>query len=144
MKILVNILAVLFWGIVIYLACLALYLFIGVIQAKPDVLIKEDTEYLYYKEYKIYNKDSCIYKYHKPIIYDGEIVDKSSRFVGMAGKGGHWVYKRVYKTYIKYDGDKEYVENGMYFYSDHEIGDKVKVKIEFYPYENLSILDDNE
>jgi len=138
MKILVNILAVLFWGMVIYLACLALYLFIGVIQAKPDVLIKEDTEYLYYKEYKIYNKDSCIHKYHKPIIYDGEIVDKRSHIQGIPGKVGRWVYR----TYIKYDGDKEYVENGMYFYSDHEIGDKVKVKIEFYPYKNLSILND--
>lgn len=137
MRILVKILIGFLWGIVIYLACLALYLFIGVIQAKPDVLIKEDTEYLYYKKYKIYNRDSCIYKYHKPIIYDGEIVDKRQHIQGIPGKGGHWVYR----TYIKYDDDKEHIENGMYFYSDHEIGDKVKIKIEFYPYENLSVLD---
>ena len=44
---------------------------IGFIIKKQDVLVKETDEYLYYKEYKIYNLDSCVYKYHKPIIYDG-------------------------------------------------------------------------
>ena len=136
MKIFVNILVGLLWGMVIFLACLAVYFLIGIIQAKPDVLVNEDKEYLYYKEYKIYNRDSCIYKYHKPIVYDGEIVDKISYIQGIPGKGGHVVYR----TYIKY-GDKEHVEQGFYFYSNHEIGDKVNIKIEFYPYEKIYSID---
>jgi hypothetical protein len=114
-----------------------MYYVIGFVEKNPDTLVKEDTEYLYYKEYEIYNRDSCIYKYHKPIIYDGEIVNKSSHIQGVPGKGGHWVYR----TYIKYDGDKEHVENGMYFYSNHEIGDKVKITVVFYPYERIYSID---
>ena len=137
MKILDKLLAALFWTLMICGVAVIMYYIIGIIERTPDTLVKEDTEYLYYKEYKIYNRDSCIYKYHKPIIYDGEIVDKRSHIQGIPGKGGHWVYR----TYIKYDGDKEYVENGMYFYSNHEIGDKVKITIVFYPYERINSID---
>jgi hypothetical protein len=136
MKILDKLLATLFWILMIGCVAIIMYYVIGIIERTPDTLVKEDTEYLYYKEYEIYNKDSCINKYHKPIIYDGEIVDKLSHIQGIPGKGGHWVYR----TYIKYDGDKEHVEFGVHFYSNHEIVDKVKIKIEFYPYEKLSIL----
>ena len=137
MKILDKLLAALFWTLMICGVAVIMYYIIGIIERTPDTLVKEDTEYLYYKEYKIYNRDSCIYKYHKPIIYDGEIVDKRSHIQGIPGKGGHWVYR----TYIKYDGDKEYVENGMYFYSNHEIGDKVKITVVFYPYERINSID---
>ena len=41
-------------------------------------LIKEDKEYLYYKEYKIWNLDSCIYKYHKPITHNGIVTKKET------------------------------------------------------------------
>ena len=114
-----------------------IYLLIGIIQANPDVLVKEDAEYLYYKEYEIYNRDSCIYKYHKPIIYDGEIVNKRSYIHGIPGKGGHWVYR----TYIKYDGNKEYTEIGYSYYNSHKKGDKVHVKVTFYPSHKIDILD---
>lgn len=137
MKFLEKLLTTLFWLLIIGGIGIIMYLTIGFIEKKPDVIVKEDAEYFYYKRYEIYNKDSCVYKFHKPIIYDGEIVDKSSRFVGMAGKGGHWVYK----TYIKYDGDKEYVENGMHFYSNHEVGDKVKITVVFYPYERIDLIE---
>jgi len=137
MKILDKLLAALFWTLMIGGVAVITYYIIGIIERTPDTLVKEDTEYLYYKEYKIYNRDSCIYKYHKPIIYDGEIVDKRSHIQGIPGKGGHWVYR----TYIKYNGDKEYIENGMYFYSNHEIGDKVKITVVFYPYERINSID---
>lgn len=137
MKILNKLLAALFWILMISGVVIIMYYIIGIIERTPDTLIKEDTEYLYYKEYEIYNRDSCIYKYHKPIVYNGEIVDKRSHIQGIPGKGGHWVYR----TYIKYDGDKEYVENGMYFYSNHEIGDKVKITVVFYPYERINSID---
>lgn len=137
MKILDKLLAALFWTLMIGGVAVITYYIIGIIERTPDTLVKEDTEYLYYKEYELYNRDSCIYKYHKPIIYDGEIVDKRSHIQGIPGKGGHWVYR----TYIKYDGDKEYIENGMYFYSNHEIGDKVKITVVFYPYERINSID---
>ena len=137
MKILDKLLTALFWILMISGVAIIMYYIIGIIERTPDTLIKEDTEYLYYKEYEIYNRDSCIYKYHKPIVYDGEIVDKRSHIQGIPGKGGHWVYR----TYIKYDCDKEYIENGMYFYSNHEIGDKVKITVVFYPYERINSID---
>ena len=137
MKILDKLLAALFWTLMICGVAVITYYIIGIIERTPDTLLKEDTEYLYYKEYELYNRDSCIYKYHKPIIYDGEIVDKRSHIQGIPGKGGHWVYR----TYIKYNGDKEYIENGMYFYSNHEIGDKVKITVVFYPYERINSID---
>lgn len=132
-----KLLAGLFWLTIVGGLGFIMYLLIGIIQANPDVLVKEDTEYLYYKEYEIYNRDSCIYKYHKPIIYDGEIVNKYSHIQGVPGKGGHWVYN----TYIKYGNDKEYVESGGSFYSRHEIGDKVKIKVEFYPYKKINLIE---
>lgn len=133
MKFLDKLLIVLFWSLVIAGAGTIVYYTIGVIERTPDTLVKEDAEYLYYKEYEIYNRDSCIYKYHKPIIYDGEIVNRHSSFIGVPGKGGH----RVYRTYIKYNGDKEHIESGYSFYSNHKIGDKVKITIIFYPYERI-------
>ena len=137
MKIVDKLLAALFWVLMIGGLGVIMYLLIGFAEKKPDVIVKEDTEYFYYKRYEIYNKDSCVYKFHKPIIYDGEIVDKSSHIQGIPGKGGHWVYR----TYIKYDGDKEYVENGMHFYSNHEIGDKVKIMVVFYPYKRIDLIE---
>jgi hypothetical protein len=97
-----------------------------------DKLIKEDNEYLYYKEYKIWNLDSCIYKYHKPITYDGIIIDKniSSHFVGLVGKGGHWVYN--YHTTISYS-NKKYTFSGSDIYHKYNKNDKVIIIEKFYP-----------
>lgn len=115
-----------------------MYLIIGRINQPADVLVKETTEYLYYKEYSMYGKDSAIYRYHKPIIYDGIVVDKSTHFVGMVGKGGH----RVWHTDIKYNNDQEYRENGSYFYNKHEIGDTIKIRVSFYPRNIIELLGD--
>jgi len=97
-----------------------------------DKLIKEDKEYLYYKEYKIWNLDSCIYKYHKPITYDGIVIDKnvSSHFVGLVGKGGHWVYN--YYTTVSYS-NKKYTFSDSSIYDKYNKNDKVNVIEKFYP-----------
>ena len=137
MKFLEKLLITLFWSLVIAGIGIIVYYVIGLIEKKPDTLVKEDTEYFYYKRYDIYNKDSCVYKFHKPIVYDGEIVNKRSHIQGIPGKGGHWVYR----TYIKYNGDKEHIENGMHFYSNHKVGDKVKITVVFYPYEKIYSID---
>lgn len=90
------------------------YVVVGAIERSPNTIIKEDTEHIYVKKYSLYNKDSCVYKYHKPIIHKGVIINKSTRFVGLVGRGGH----RVFRTYIKYD-NKEYTELGYVYYNKH-------------------------
>ena len=109
-----------------------IYFVTGSIVQNKDVLIKEDSEYLYYKEYTLYNRDSIVYKYHKPIIYDCIVVDKRTYggFVGVPGKGGHPV--RYFYTYFKYNG-KTVKESGSNFYNHFNIGDRLKVKEVFYP-----------
>ena len=113
-----------------------LYVLIGGIVRKRNVLVKETTEYVYYKQYGIYNKDSCVYKYHKPIIYDGKVVRRSISFVGLVGKGGHYVYR----THIEYNNTEEYIELGFSYYDKHKEGDDVKVEVTFYPYEKVKTL----
>ena len=113
-----------------------LYILIGGIVRKRSVLVKETTEYVYYKQYSIYNKDSGVYKYHKPIIYDGKVVRRRRNFVGIPGKGGHYVYR----THIRYNNTEEYIESGFSYYHEHKEGDDVKVKVTFYPYKEVKTL----
>ena len=113
-----------------------LYVLIGGFVRKRSVLVKETTEYVYYKQYDIYNKDSGVYKYHKPIIYDGKVVRRRMNFVGIPGKGGHYVYR----THIRYNNTEEYIEAGFFYYDKHKEGDDVKVKVTFYPYEKVKTL----
>ena len=110
-----------------------IYLIIGCIVQNRDVLVKEDSEYLYYKEYTLYNNDSAIYKYHKPIIYDCVVVNKrkSGGYVGVPGKGGHPVVH--YYTTFEYNG-KRVEEGGSEYYDHFNVGDKLKVKEIFYPH----------
>jgi hypothetical protein len=101
-------------------------------------LVKEDNEYLYYKEYKIWNSDSCIYKYHKPITYDGIVIKKdiSSHFVGLVGKGGHWVYN--YYTTVYYS-NKKYTFSDSSIYDKYKENDKVIIIEKFYPEYSVAI-----
>lgn len=110
-----------------------IYLIIGCIVQNKDVLVKEDSEYLYYKEYTLYNRDSAVYKYHKPIIYDCVVVNKrkSGGYVGVPGKGGHPVVH--YYTTFEYNG-KRVEEGGSEYYDRFNVGDKLKVKEIFYPH----------
>lgn len=95
-------------------------------------LIKEDNEYLYYKEYKIWNLDSCINKYHKPITYNGIVIEKkkSSHFVGLVGKGGHWIYNHY--TTVSYS-NKKHTFDGISIYDKYKENDKVIIIEKFYP-----------
>ena len=97
-----------------------------------DKLIKEDNEYLYYKEYKIWNLDSCVYKYHKPITHNGIVTKKerSSHFVGIAGKGGHWSHN--YYTTVSYS-NKKHTFDGISIYDKYKENDKIIIIEKFYP-----------
>lgn len=112
------------------------YVIVGEIERNPNAIIKQDSEYIWVKTYSMYNEDSCVYKYHQPIIYEGEVIDRRHHIQGVPGKGRH----RVYRTYIKYNGDKEYRKSGVHYYNNHKKGDKVKVKVSFYPWEEIEVL----
>ena len=109
-----------------------LYLILGVILQPKDVLVKETKDYLYYKEYTLYGKDSTIYKYHKPIVYDGIISKKEHRshWVGLIGKGGH--VHHHYKVIIFYN-NKTVEEDDSWMYDNVEEGQNIKVIETFYP-----------
>ena len=111
--------------------------FTGIITKHKDVLVKEDTEYLYYKEYEWFNLDSTIYKYHKPIIYRGIVIDKYTRrhFVGVPGKGGH--SKTNYHVVFKFDNRTEDEDRGSSFYNYFNKGDNIEVTEKFYPRHEL-------
>lgn len=117
------------------LYCLG-YLAVGIIERNPNVIVKQDLEYLWVKTYSLYNEDSCIYKYHQPIVYEGEVIKRKSNFVGVPGKGGY----RVYKTYIRYNKNEEHIEKRRSYYNTHKEGDKVKIKVSFYPSYKLEVL----
>lgn len=118
------------------LFCCLGYLIVGEIKRSPNVIIKQNLEYLWVKKYSLYNKDSCVYKYHQPIIYEGIVVNRRRNFVGRPGKGGH----TVYRTDIHYNRNEEHTETGWSYYNSHKEGDKVKVKVSFYPFHKLDIL----
>ena len=117
------------------LYCLG-YLAVGIIERNPNVIVKQDSEYLWVKAYSLYNEDSCIYKYHQPIVYEGEVIKRKSNFVGVPGKGGY----RVYKTYIRYNKNEEHIKKHRSYYNTHKEGDKVKIKVSFYPSYKLEVL----
>ena len=104
----------------------------GTVFRPHNVLMRETDEYLYYKEYTLFGIDSAYYKYHKPIEYDGVVSNKSksSHFVGVPGKGGH--YQTTYKTTVSYNGTT-YTYNGCWVYENYNKGDKVIVTETFYP-----------
>lgn len=114
-------------------------LIIGAIVQKKDVLVKETSDYLYYKEYTIYNLDSTIYKYHKPITYNGIITKKykSSHFVGIVGKGGHRVTD--YHLIVSYN-NKGYEESNSTIYNRFQLNENVKVVETFYPEFKIEII----
>ena len=45
------------------------YCIAGEIVKKPNVIVKQNSEYLWVKKYTMYNEDSCVYKYHQPILH---------------------------------------------------------------------------
>jgi len=111
--------------------------FTGIITKHKDVLVKQDTEYLYYKEYEWFNLDSAIYKYHKPIIHKGIVIDKYTRshFAGVPGKGGHYV--KNYHVVFKFSNQTEDEDRGSSFYDYFNKGDNVEITEKFYPYHEL-------
>ena len=129
--------------ITICISIIIIYLIIGCIIQNKDVLVKEDSEYLYYKEFTLYNRDSAVYKYHKPIYYDGVITNiyRSQHIVGLLSKGGHW--NSDFDITISYDS-KTYAWRkemfGLQYHCGYNKGDKVKVVETFYPHYKIEYI----
>ena len=76
----------------IVLLNLFIWIIVGVLMQKEDVIINETDTHITVKQYRMYNADSVINIYKKPIRYEGVVVNKTSRFHGVVGKGGHRKY----------------------------------------------------
>lgn len=124
---------------IIGILILLIWIIIGVVIQKDDVIINETDTHLYVKEYKMYNVDSIINIYHKPITYNGIVYKKETRkrFVGVVGKGGH--YKTYYHIIIKYGNNKTYEKEDKYLYDTYKEKENVIVKEIFYPREEIKI-----
>ena len=115
------------------------WLIYGGIITKEDVIVKRTSDYLYVKEYSFYNKDSTVYKYPATKIYQGVIQNKrrSSNFVGVPGKGGH--FQTNYRTTVSYNNE-HHTFTGSSIYCRYKEGDKVKVRVTHYPYYSIDIV----
>lgn len=113
---------------------LFIWIIIGALIQKEDVIINETETHITVKEYRMYNVDSIINIYKKPIRYNGIVINKNSRFSGVVGKGGH----RKYYITVKYN-NKEIKLNGINLYNKYNEGDKVIVEEKFYPIEEINL-----
>ena len=115
------------------------WLIYGGIITKEDVIVKRTSDYLYVKEYSFYNKDSTVYKYPATKIYQGVIRNRrrSSNFVGVPGKGGH--FQTNYRTTVSYNNE-HYTFTSSSVYNKYKEGDKVKVKVTHYPYYSIDLI----
>lgn len=116
------------------LLILFIWIIVGVLMQKEDVIINETDTHITVKQYRMYNADSVINVYKKPIRYEGVVVNKTSRFHGVVGKGGH----RKYYVSVKYN-NKEIKLNGRNLYEKYNEGDKVIVEEKFYPIEEINL-----
>ena len=115
------------------------WLIYGGIITKEDVIVKRTSDYVYVKEYSWYNKDSTVYKYPATKTYQGVIQNKrrSSNFVGVPGKGGH--FQTNYRTTVSYNNE-HHTFTGSSIYCRYKKGDKVKVRVTHYPYYSVDIV----
>ncbi len=110
---------------------------------KKDRIDHTDDNYIYAWMYKA-NGDSVLYKYRQPIFHSTVITNKYKRryshYVGVPGKGGHMHWVTYYYTFY-YINDKEVKETGSYIYNKVNIGTKIKVREQFYPYYKREIVE---
>lgn len=123
----------------ICLALVVLYIIIGCFCTSSNKIIKQDSNYLYVKEYTLYNRDSSIVRYKADKIYNGVIVDKDRRssYHGVPGKGGH--HSTSYYVTVQFNGTTQTFKSGN-LYRKYNKGDKVRVKEVWYPGHNITVL----
>ena len=89
---------------IIGILTLFIWIIVGVVTQKDDVIINETDTHITVKQYRMYNADSVINVYKKPIRYEGTVIGKQRRVVGVIGKGGHITHSYNHdKNYITYE-----------------------------------------
>ena len=106
-----------------------------IIFTSPEKVISKDEDYIYTEKYSLFNRDTIVCKYSKPILYNGVCIDKSKFRTYNAAAKPSVLFKRVT---ILYD-NKEYTLNDYYLYNNLEIGDTCLVVEYFYPYRETKI-----
>lgn len=116
-----------------------LYLLVGCIRTNPDKILERNAEYILVKEYKWNNRDSVIYKYPADKIYTGVVIDKerTSRYVGVPGKGGHPDVD--YYVTIKFN-NQIFKTDDYQLYHKYNKGNNIKVKEVWYPRHKIIVL----
>lgn len=122
---------------VIGILILLVWIIVGVVIQKDDVIINETDTHITVKEYRMYNADSVINVYKKPIRYEVTVSDKYRRTRRV---NGHT--RRSYYIVVKYN-DKEHTLRGREYYNTYEKGDKVIVEEKFYPIEEINLYKKN-
>lgn len=116
-----------------------LYLLVGCIRTNPDKVLERNAEYILVKEYKWNNRDSVICKYSADKIYNGIVIDKkrTSRYVGVPGKGGHPDVD--YYVTIKFN-NQTFKTDDYQLYHKYNKGNNIKVKEVWYPRHRIIVL----
>jgi hypothetical protein len=116
----------------------AVIIAIGEICNTETRIIKRTPDYIYVMEYSLYDLDSTLHKYKTAKTHIGTVSNKykSSRFVGVVGKGGH--RKTHYNVVIRFNNDEvRRTDRGLY--DKYSIGDKVRVTESWYPCYKITI-----
>lgn len=130
---------ILFGALLTILTIGILYLLVGCIRTNPNKVLEKNTEYILVKEYKWNNRDSVIYKYPADKIYTGIVIDKerTSRYVGVPGKGGHPDVD--YNVTIKFN-NQIFKTDDYQLYHKYNKGNNIKVKEVWYPRHKIIVL----
>lgn len=103
-------------GLIFLLGVLSPFIF-----TNSDKVVKENAEYEWIKTYTLFNRDSAIYKVHKPIIFKGKITEAK-----YSGSNKYWIE-------ICYGNNKTY-SGKIKSYNKIKKGDNVKVTEYYHPY----------
>jgi hypothetical protein len=117
---------------------IAVIIAVGEICNTETRIVKRTPDYIYVIEYSLYDLDSTLYKYKTEKTHIGTVSNKykSSHFVGVVGKGGH--YKTRYNVVIRFNND-EVRKTSRRLYDKYSIGDKVRVTESWYPCYKITI-----
>ena len=90
---------------------------------------------IYTEKYSLFNRDTVVYKYSKPICYSGVCVAKNKFRTYNGAARTSALFKQVTIFYK----NKEWTLNNYYIYDNLEIGDTCLVIEYFYPYRETKI-----
>ena len=107
----------------------------AIIFTSPEKVISEDEDYIYTEKYSLFNRDTVVYKYSKPICYSGVCVAKNKFRTYNGASKTSALFKQVTISY----NNKEYTLNNYYLHDNLEIGDTCLVIEYFYPYREIKI-----